>query len=76
MLKKANKHFFMLRSFKGFDFYQDELTVVNHVYKSYVRPVIEYADVVWHSWLTYKEAGDLERIQRRACGTILGHQIT
>ena len=46
------------------------------VYKSYVRPVIEYADVVWHSGLTYKQAGDLERIQRRACRTILGHQFS
>ena len=45
-------------------------------YKSYVRPVIEYADVVWHSGLTYKQAGDLERIQIRACRTILGHQFS
>ena len=41
-----------------------------------VRPVIEYADVVWHSGLTYKQAGDLERIQRRACRTIPGHQFS
>ena len=44
MLKKANKSFFMLRSLNRFGFDQDKLTVV---YKSYVRPVIEYADVVW-----------------------------
>ena len=73
MLKKANKRLFMLRSLKRFGFDQEELTVV---YKSYVRPVIEYADVVWHSGLTYKQAGDLERIQRRACRTILGHQFS
>ena len=63
----------MLRSLKRFCFDQEELTVV---YKNYVRPVIEYADVVWHSGHTYKQAGDLERIQRRACRTILGHQFT
>ena len=34
------------------------------------------ADVVWHSGLTYKQAGDLEHIQRMACRTILGHQFT
>ena len=62
----------MLRSLKRFGFDQDELTVV---YKSYVRPVIEY-DVVWHSVLTHKQAGDLERVQRRACRTILGRQFT
>ena len=51
MLKKANKRLFMLRSLKRFFFFdQDELTVV---YKSYVRPVIEYAYVVWHSGLTH-----------------------
>ena len=73
MLKKANKRLFMLRSLKRFGFDQDKLTVV---YKSYVRPIIEYADVVWHSGLTHKQAGDLEHIQRRACRTILGRQFT
>ena len=63
----------MLGSLKRFGFDQEELTVV---YKSYVRPVTEYAYVVWHSGLTYKQAGDLKRIQRRPCRTILGHQFT
>ena len=48
-----------------------------HVYKSNVRPVVEYADdVVWHSGLTCKQSGDIDRIQRRACRTILGHRFT
>ena len=42
------------------------------VYKSYVRPIIEYGDVVWHSGLTDKQANDLKRIPKRACRTILG----
>ena len=63
----------MLRSLKRFGFDQDELSIV---YKSYVRPVVEYADVVWHSGLTCKQSGDIERIQRRACRTILGQQFT
>ena len=39
--------------------------------KCYVRPVFEYGDVVWHSGLCTKQIADLERIQRRACRTIL-----
>ena len=71
MIKKANTRLFMLRSLKRFGFDQDELTIV---YKSYVRPVLEYADVVWHSGLTCQQASDLERIQRRAVRTILGYK--
>ena len=41
--KKANKRLFNFRSLKRFGFDQDELTVV---YKSNVRPVIEYVDVM------------------------------
>ena len=73
MIKKANKRLFMLRPLKRFGFDQDELFIV---YKSYVRPVVEYADVVRHSRLTCKHTGDIERIQRRACRTILDHQFT
>ena len=40
--------------------------------KSFVRPIIEYGDVVWHSGLTTKQSNDLEKIQKRACKTILG----
>ena len=63
----------MLRSLKRFGFDQEELEVV---YKCYVRPVLEYGDVVWHSGLCTKQtAADLARIQRRACRKILGHQF-
>ena len=73
MIKKANKRLFMLRSLKRFGFDQDELSIV---YKSYVRPVVEYADVVWHFGVTCKQSGDIERIQRKMRRTILGHQFT
>lgn len=39
-----------------------------------MRPVLEYCDVVWHSGLLCKQSAQLERIQRRACKTILGYQ--
>ena len=48
MIKKANQRLFMLRSVKKFGFDHDELLTV---YKSFVRPIIEYGDVVWHSAL-------------------------
>ena len=69
MIKKANQRLFMLRSVNKFGFDHHELVTV---YTSDVRPIIEYGDVVWHSGLTDKQANDLERIQKRACRTILG----
>ena len=72
MLKKANRRLFMLGPLKRFGFDQEELEVV---YICYVRPVLEYGDVVLHSGLCTKQTADLERIQRRACRTILGHQF-
>ena len=60
----------MLRTLKRFGFSSDELRVV---YGGYVRPVLEYADVVWHSSITCKQAHDIESIQRRACHIILGN---
>jgi hypothetical protein len=69
MLKKANKRLFMLRSLKRFGFDSEELRTV---YSGYVRPVLEYADVVWHSSITANQSRDIESIQKRACRIILG----
>ena len=71
MLSKANSRLFMLRTLKRFGFTAEELSVV---YGGYVRPILEYADVVWHSSLTAKQCNDIESIQKRACRTILGRQ--
>ena len=73
MLKKANKRLFMLRSLKRFGFDSEELSVV---YSGYVRPILEYASVVWHSSISIKQAKELESIQKRACRTILGGDYT
>ena len=70
MLKKANQRLFMLRTLKRFGFSSDELRVV---YGGYVRPILKYADVVWHSSITFKQSRDTESIQRRACRIILGN---
>ena len=44
--KKANQKLYMLRLLKRFGFNDDELF---SVYKCYVRPIVEYADVAWSS---------------------------
>ena len=59
----------MLRSLKKFGFDKDEFCVV---YGGYVRPIVEYADAVWHSSISVKESNDIESIQKRACRIILG----
>ena len=43
-----------------------------HYYESVIRPVAEYACVVWHSSLTKDQSARLESIQRRALKLIYG----
>ena len=69
MLKNANKRLFMLRKLRRFGFNISELITI---YSCYVRPLLEYADTIWHSSLTIKESNMIERIQKRACKIILG----
>jgi hypothetical protein len=72
MISKTNRRLYMLKMLKRFGFKKDELITV---YKGYVRPLLEYADVVWHSSLTMKQAKSIEQIQRRACRIVLGHNF-
>ena len=71
MLTKANSRLFLLRTLKRFGFTPEELKVA---YSGYIRPILEYADVVWHSGLTARQCNEIEAIQKRACRTILGRQ--
>jgi len=43
-----------------------------YYYQSVVRPVIEYACVVWHTSLTQEQTKQLESIQKRAMKIIFG----
>ena len=70
MIMKANRRLFMLRTLKRFGFDKDELCVV---YSGYVRPILEYAAVVWHSSISAKQINDIESMQKRACRIILGN---
>ena len=56
-----SSNLFIFWSLRRFGFDQDKLMVVC---KGYVRLVIEYANVIWHSGLTDKKAGDSEYIDR------------
>ena len=66
---KINRKLYMLRLLKRFGFTLPELVTV---YKGYIRPLLEYADVVWHSSLTCQQSHQLEQLQRRACRIIMG----
>ena len=46
-----------------------------YYYQSVIRPVLEYACVVWHSSITKKQSELIERIQHRAAKIIFGHDI-
>ena len=61
----------MLRTLKRFGFNISELITV---YRVYIRPIIEFADVIWHSSLTLKQSQTRESIQRRACKIMLGSE--
>ena len=63
MNKNAAKCLFMLRSLKRFGFNKSELVTV---YKGYIRPLLEYSDVIWHWSLTSNQTHQLERVQKRA----------
>ncbi|KAI8516302.1 hypothetical protein Bbelb_048830 [Branchiostoma belcheri] len=71
MLNKANGRLFLLRRLKHFNLPVNDLL---QVYKSYVRPVVEYCAPVWHPGLTSSQSARLERIQKRALRTILKDQ--
>ena len=69
MNKNAAERLFMLRSLKRFGFNKSELVTV---YKGYIRPLLEYSDVIWHSSLTSNQTHQLERVKKRALRIILG----
>ena len=59
----------MLRSLKRFGFSKSELVTV---YRGYIRPLLEYSNVIWHSSLTSNQTHQLERVRKRASRIVLG----
>ena len=43
------------------------------MYRIYIRPLLEYSAVIWHSSLTSNQAYQLEMVQKRALRIVLGH---
>ena len=57
----AAKRLFMLRSLKRFGFIKSKLVTV---YKGYIRPLLEYSDVIWRSSLTSNQTPSLKEFKK------------
>ena len=68
---KAYSRLWMLRRLKNLGASRAELV---NCYTKQTRSVLEYCAVVWHAGLTQINAADIERVQKAACGIILGKQ--
>ena len=71
ILCRANKKLFMLRILKTYRLPFCDLVTI---YKGYIRPILDYGVPVFNGNLTQSHILSLERIQKRACRTILGDQ--
>ena len=67
--KKVNKKFYILCKLKQFGFNQEELLTAWTVL---LRPIAEYAVPLWHSGLLESDTYNLERLQKKAIGLLLG----
>ena len=45
-----------------------------HIYILYIRSVLEYCSVLWHSTLTEEQSHNIERVQKTCLKVILGSQ--
>ena len=63
MVKKANKRLFLLTLLKRAEVQLEDMITI---YTSIIRPVLEYACVVWHSSLPEYLHNDIEGVQKRA----------
>ncbi|KAI8479751.1 hypothetical protein Bbelb_424990 [Branchiostoma belcheri] len=69
MTRKGNQRLYLLCRLRQFNLPVEDLLTV---YKSFVRPVVEYAAPVWHGGLTRDQRKKIENIQRRAAKIMLG----
>ena len=47
---------------------------LKHIYKTFIRPVLEQAAHVWHSSLSEEISADIERVQKASLRVIMGQQ--
>lgn len=58
--KKVKRLIYVVQNvFRG-----NNVAAISQIYKSYIRPILEFAGPVWHPWLT-GDAALLENLQRR-----------
>ena len=69
IIKSMRSRYWTLRNLKNSGFNCEELV---HVYKTMIRPVVEYGCVVYHSSLTDDQDERLERLQDHALKCIFG----
>ena len=73
IIKKAYKRMSILTNLFKFAVPKHELI---HIYKLYIRSVLEQSCIVWHSSITKGESLDLERVQKVALKIILSENYT
>ena len=66
--KKAFARMSLLRKLAGFGVKLNDLVL----YILFIRSLLDYCSVVWHSTITVEEINDLERVQKCAMRIILG----
>ena len=73
MVRSASYKLFMLRRLSSLGAPADALKVV---YTTFILPKLMYASPAWSSSLSLTQQLQLERVQKRACRTILGQAYT
>ena len=73
IVKKANTRMIILHKLHDFNLPIEELI---EIYILFIRCMVEYCCVVWHSSITEEECIDIERVQKTALRIILGDSYT
>lgn len=71
LCKKAYARLTMLTKLRYVGVPREDLI---HIYILYVRSLLEYCSVVWHSTLTAEQGNNLERVQKLCLKIILGEE--
>ena len=73
IVQKANTRMIMLQKLYEFNLPTDEML---NIYILYIRSMVEYCCVVWHSSITEEECTSIERVQKTALKLILREDYT
>ena len=70
LISKVNTRTWTLRELANSGFSESERL---EVYKTMIRPIIEYSSVIYNSMITQEQEEELERVQTRAQKNVYGH---